>query len=234
MRKGQLILSTFAAVMLLAGLVGAVSGVTPGFAAYTVQFSTHGVTKSFTLNESVTQTSKPALDRLFLSVTSSSSNFTYSKFVNSSLMIQPFLPAVTNQTLSYSSNKTSISIMLIRNGTASLMFQGSTYTLTSYAFSARFSARNFTGSAVGTLRAFPSGLIYSVREDLNGTSSLMITLKATSLPLTMGAAAPAVQASSLGVGAGVAISAIALGLGVQMRRRRNRIIENKKPEHWVD
>ncbi|TLX95042.1 MAG: hypothetical protein E6K96_07840, partial [Thaumarchaeota archaeon] len=92
MREGQLILSTVAAVMLLAGLVGAVSGATPGFAAYTVQFSTNGVSKSFAVNESVTQTSKPALDKLFLSVTSPSSNFTYSKFVNSSLMIQPFLP----------------------------------------------------------------------------------------------------------------------------------------------
>jgi len=233
MRKGKLLLSTLAAVMLAAGLVGAVSGATPGFAAYTVQFSTHGVSKSFTVNESVTQTTKPALDRLFLSVTSPSSNFTYSKFVNSSLMIQPFLPAVTNQTLSFGSNKTSISIMLIRNGTASLAFQGSTYALTSYTFSARFSARNYTGSASGSLRSFPSGLIYSVREDLNGTSSLMITLKATSLPLTVGAAAPALQVSSLGVGAGVAVSAIALGLGVQMRRRRNRIVENKA-EHWVD
>ena len=233
MRKGQLILSTFAAVMLLAGLVGAVSGATPGFAAYTVQFSTHGVSKSFTVNESITQTSKPAVDRLFLSVTSLSSNFTYSKFVNSSAMIQPFLPAVTNQTVNYSSNKTSISIRLTRNGTAPLAFQGSTYALTSYTFSARFSARNYTGSASGSLRSFPSGLIYSVREDLNGTSSLMITLKATSLPLTVGAAAPALQVSSLGVGAGVAVSAIALGLGVQMKRRRNRIVENK-PEHWVD
>src|SRR5437899_1263097 len=99
MREGQLILSTVAAVMLLAGLVGAVSGATPGFAAYTVQFSTHGVSKSFAVNESVTQTSKPALDKLFLSVTSPSSNFTYSKFVNSSLMIQPFFPAVTTPTL---------------------------------------------------------------------------------------------------------------------------------------
>ena len=90
MRKGQLLLSTLAAVMLAAGLVGAVSGATPGFAAYTVQFSTHGVSRSFTVNESVTQTSKPALDKLFLAVTSPSANFTYSKFVNSSLMIQPF------------------------------------------------------------------------------------------------------------------------------------------------
>jgi len=233
MRKGQFILSTLAAVTLVAGLVGAVSAATPGFAAYTVQFSTHGVSKSFTVNESVTQTTKPALDRLFLSVTSPSSNFTYSKFVNSSLMIQPFLPAVTNQTLSFGSNKTSISIKLTQTGTAPLVFQGSTFTLTSYTFSAHFSARNHTGSAEGTLRTFPSGLIYSVREDFNGTSSLVMTLKATSLPLTVRAAAPAEQVGSIGVGAGVAVSAIALGLGVQMRRRKNRTAE-KKPEYWVD
>jgi hypothetical protein len=233
MRKRQLILSTLAAVMLAAGLVGAVSGATSGFAAYSAQFSTHGVSKSFTVNESVTQTSKPALDRLFISVTSPSSNFTYSKFVNSSMMIQPFLPAVTNQTFSFGSNKTSVSIRLTQNGTAPLAFQGSTYTLTSYAFSAHFSARNRTGSAKGTLHAFPSGLIYSVREDFNGTSTLLITLTATSLPLTAGAAAPAVQVSSIGVGAGVAVSALALGLGVQIRRRKNRIVE-KKPEYWVD
>lgn len=233
MRRGQLILSTVAAVMLLAGLVGAVSGATPGFAAYTVQFSTHGVSKSFAVNESVTQTSKPALDKLFLSVTSPSSNFTYSKFVNSSLMIQPFLPAVTNQTLSFGTNKTSISIKLTQNGTAPLAFQGKSYTLTSYVFSTHFSSRNRTGSAEGTLRAFPSGLIYSVREDFNGTYNLVITLSATSLPLTAEAASPAVQVSSIGVGAGVAVSAIALGLGVQMRRRKSRIVE-KKPEYWVD
>ena len=233
MRKRQFILSTFAAVTLVVGLVGAVSGATPGFAAYTVQFSTHGVSRSFTVNESVTQTSKPALDKLFLSVTSPSANFTYSKFVNSSLMIQPFLPAVTNQTFSFGSNKTSVSIKLTQNGTAPLGFQGSTYTLTSYTFSARYSARNYTGSASGTLLTFPSGLIYSVREDFNGTSNLLITLTATSLPLTVGAASPAVQVSSIGVGAGVAISALALGMGVQIRRRKNRIVE-KKPEYWVD
>ena len=233
MRKGQLLLSTLAAVMLAAGLVGAVSGATPGFAAYTVQFSTHGVSRSFTVNESVTQTSKPALDRLFLSVTSPSANFTYSKFVNSSVVIQPFLPAVANQTFSFGSNKTSVSIKLTQNGTAPLTFQGSAYTLTSFTFSAHFSARNRTGSAEGTLLTFPSGLIYSVREDFNGTSNLLITLTATSLPLTVGAASPAVQVSSIGVGAGVAISALALGLGVQIRRRKNRIVE-KKPEYWVD
>src|SRR5438445_92038 len=95
------------------------------------------------------------------------------------------------------------------------------------------SARNHTGSAEGTLRTFPSGLIYSVRQDFNGTSSLVMTLKATSLPLTVRAAAPAEQVGSIGVGAGVAVSAIALGLGVQMRRRKNRTAE-KKPEYWVD
>ncbi len=226
-------MSAFAAAVLVAGLVGAVSGATSGYAAYTVQFSTHGVSKSFTVNESVTQTSKPSLDKLFLSVSSSSSNFTYSRFVNSSLLVQPFLPAVTNQTLSFGSNKTSISIKLTQNGTAPLTFRGSSYTLTSYSFSAQFSARSYTGSAKGALLTFPSGLIYSVREDFNGTTSLMIKLEATSLPLTVGAAAPAVQATSIGVGAGVAISAIALGLGVQMRRRKNRIVE-KKPEYWVD
>src|SRR5712691_4837895 len=233
MRKRQLVLSTLAAVMLAAGLVGTVSGATQGFAAYSVQFSSHGVSKSFTVNESVTQTSKSALDRLFISVTSASSNFTYSKFVNSSMMIQPFLPAVTNQTLSFGSNKTSISITLTRNGTDPLTFQKESYALTSYTFSAHFSARNLIGSAEGTLHTFPSGLIYSVRENFNGTSNLLITLTATSLPLTAGAASPAVQVSSIGVGAGVAVSALALGLGVQIRRRKNRIVE-KKPEYWVD
>src|SRR5712691_1716329 len=157
MRKTRVVLSTFAAFLLVAMSVGAVSGATAGFAAYSVQFSTHGVSRSFIVNESATHTSKPALDRLFLSVTSSSSNFTYSKFVNSSLMIQPFLPAVTNQTLSFGSNKTSVSIKLTQNGTAPLTFQGSTYTLTSYTFSAHFSARNLIGSAEGTLHTFPSG-----------------------------------------------------------------------------
>src|SRR2546427_8156635 len=135
MRKGQFILSTLAAVTLVPGLVGAASAATRGFAVYTVQFPTHGVSKSFTVNESVTQTTKPALDRLFLSVTSPSSNFTYSKFENSSLMIHPFLPAVTNQTLSFGTNKTSISIKLTQNGTAPLAFQGKSYTLASYVFS---------------------------------------------------------------------------------------------------
>ena len=226
-------MSTLAAVTLVAGLVGGVSGATPGYAAYTVQFSTHGVSKLFVVNESVTHTSKPALDRLFLSVTSPSSNFTYSKFVNSSLMIQPFLPGVMNQTFSYGSNKTTVSIRLTQNGTAPLIFQNRSYTLTSYAFSAHFSARNSTGSAEGTLLTFPSGLIYSVRENFHGTYNLVITLNATSLPLTAEAASPAAQVSSIGVGAGVAVSAIVLGLGVQMRRRKNRIVE-KKPDYWVD
>src|SRR5207247_8948081 len=112
-------------------------------------------------------------------------------------------------------------------------FQGRDYHLTSFTVTAHFTARNRTGSAEVTLLTFPSALIYSVREDFNGTSNLLITLTATSLPLTVGAASPAVQVSSIGVGAGVAATALALGLGVQIRRRKNRIVE-KKPEYWVD
>src|SRR2546426_7392198 len=147
-------------------------------------------------------------------------------------MIQPLLPAVTNQTFSFGSNKTSVSIKLTQNGTAPLGFQGSTYTLTSYTFSARYSARNYTGSASGTLLTFPSGLIYSVREDFNGTSNLLITLTATSLPLTAGAASPAVQGSSIGGSAGGAKSTFALGLGLELKTRKNRNLR-EKPGKWV-
>src|SRR2546426_3804603 len=148
-------------------------------------------------------------------------------------MIQPLLPAVTNQTFSFGSNKTSVSIKLTQNGTAPLGFQGSTYTLTSYTFSARYSARNYTGSASGTLLTFPSGLIYSVREDFNGTSNLLITLTATSLPLTAGAASPAAQGSSIRGGAGGAILTLTPRPGGEIRRRKKPKVGNKA-EYWGD
>ncbi len=233
MRKARNLLSAIAAISLLAGFIGVASAATPGYAIYEFQISAHNVSKSLTVNETVTQTSKVGFDKLLLSVTTPTSNFTYSRLVNSSSMLQPFLPTVTNQTFSYATNRTSISVKLTQNGSAPVTFQGSSYTLVSYSFSAEYSLRNFTGNAKGSLFTFPSGLIYSLREVFNGASTLVVTLKSTSLPLTVGAAAPGVQIASVGLGAGVAASAVVIGLGVQIRRRKNRVID-KKPEYWVD
>jgi len=203
-----------------------------GYAAYNVQFTQNGTTRTASVNESVTPSSSPGESIILLTVEGTQSNFTYSRAVNSSLTLFPYLPAISNQTYSYSNSSYTVSASISQHGSSQVTFQGTAYTLTEYAFSADVGSANGSRTITGTVSAFPSDLVYSATAQSNGTS-VAATLTATSLSLTGAAAAPALQAASAGIGLSLAAGAVALSLGVRMKRKQAPSGPSN-PEHWVD
>jgi hypothetical protein len=234
MKLAQTALSTVAIFLLVASIAGVGYAATSGFAVYSVNFTYHGVSRSLTVNESITPTSNQAFDQLVLKVMSASWNFNYSRSINSTLALFPFLPAVSNQTFSFANGQSRVSLAVARNGTSILAFQGGTYKLSTYTLSVNYATTNSTGSITGAFHTLPSGLLYSLNGSIDGTSSIAVTLLSTSLPLNAaGSSSSALQAASAGIGAGAALSVVALSLGIR-HKRQNSHSSDSKPDYWVD
>ncbi len=230
----------FLGVLLLFGAVpivhAATSGAT-GYVAYDVHATTADGQKAASVNESVTASSTGGESILLLAVKSALTNFTYSHLINSSAEVFPYMPAIANRSFSYSNDSYSISAKITQVASSQVSFQGSSYTMSNYAISANFTGPKGSGSAQGTISAFPSTLVYSLSLTLDspqGNGSVSAVLTSTSLSLQAGgAASPAVQTASAGVGLSLAAGALALSLGVRARRA-NRSNPGPKPDHWVD
>jgi len=273
MRRVSALLSSIAAIAVIAVLAVAAAGTTQGTAVYRVQepglsafVTTTGTLPStssisYTVTERVSPGPNSSFNNLFLAIASNGGNFSYSRLVNSSVPLEPFLPAITNQNFTYGGNGTSVSASIARNGTVPVTFQGQGYTLTSYAFSLEITASmpnlsglnltsspltindipdaasaltsNTTTTLVGSIYAFPSGLVYSVKADVQGQPSFSVTLLSTTLPLKDPAPSSTMEVVSIGVGAGAIVSALALGVGVRHRKHSEETAE-VKPDHWVD
>jgi hypothetical protein len=270
MKRISAFLSGIAAIVMIALLAVAAAGSTQGTVVYRVQVSdltpslTAGppdmTSHSYTVTETVSPGSNASFDTLFLAFASNTSNLTYTRSINSSLPLQPFLPAITNQSFTYSSNGTSVNAQISRNGTVTTTFQGQSYSLTSYTFSAQLwtprpdlSSMNLTSigqtpvsplqstpaaanenvTFSGSILAFQSGLVYSAKAVVQGTASLSITLLSTNLPLNAASASTATQVASIGISAGAIVGALALGVGVR-RKKHGASAAEAKPDHWVD
>lgn len=208
------------------------SGTSSGYVAYNVQLTLNGTTRTASVNETVTPSSSPGESIIMLAVEGTQSNFTYSHVANSSLTLLPYLPAITNQSYSYSNSSYTVSASITQQGTSQVTFQGKAYTLTDYAFTAEVGSANGSRTITGTVSAFPSDLVYSATAQSKDTS-VAATLTATSLSLSGAAAAPALQAASAGVGLSLAAGAVALSLGVRMKRKKAPAGPSN-PDHWVD
>ncbi len=273
MRRVSALLSSIAAIAVIAVLAVAAAGTTQGTAVYRVQepglstlVTTTGTSPStssisYTVTERVSPGPNSSFNTLFLAVASNGGNFSYSRLVNSSVPLEPFLPAITNQNFTYGGNGTSVSASIARNGTVPVTFQGKSYSLTSYAFSLEITtsmpnlsglnltsslltingipdtvpslASNTTTTVMGSIYAFPSGLVYSVKADVQGQPPFSVTLLSTTLPLSDPSPSTTMEVASIGVGAGAIVSALALGVGVRHRRQSKETAE-VKPDHWVD
>ncbi len=202
-----------------------------GSVTYSVQATLNGTSKAATVTETVTSGATAGDSIVMLAVSGTQSNFTYSHVVNSSLTLLPYLPAITNESYSYAGKNYSVVASISQHGTSQATFQGKSYTLTDYSFSATITTTNGTQNIAGTVSAFPSDLVYSVSA--HGTSSsVTATLTSTTLSLTGASMSPALQATSAGVGVSLAIGAVALSLGVKFRNKPQS--PGPKPDHWVD
>ncbi|MDG7022415.1 MAG: hypothetical protein JRN07_03340, partial [Nitrososphaerota archaeon] len=208
------------------------SSPTSGYAAYSIQVAYNGTTTAASVNESVSPSSTPGVSAVMLSIQGALSNFSYSRDVNSSLTLFPYLPAITNQNFTYSSNGYSVSASVSEQGTSQTTFGGRSYAMTNYAFSATVTSANGSRTVSGTISAFPSDLVYSVTAQSSG-ANVSATLTGTSLALSASASGPASQAASAGIGLSLAAGAVALSLGVRMKRKQTSA-GAATPDHWVD
>jgi hypothetical protein len=184
------------------------------------------------MNESVTPSSNPGKSILFLSVEATSGNFSFSRVVNSSSTLFPYLPAISNTNFTYGDKSRSVTAKILQQGTSQVNFQGKMYSLTDYTFSANIISAKGSQTISGNISAFPSDLVYSFASQINDTR-VSLSLTSTSLALSTTSAAPAVQAASAGLGISLAVAAVALSLGIS-HRRKHRPEGSSKPDHWVD
>jgi hypothetical protein len=203
-----------------------------GFVTYQVSLTSPKGQHSAVVTETVGPSSKAGASDLMLQLFGTKQNLSYSRIINASDNLFPFLPTIATRSFDYSNGtKYSVHVNLTDSGTTVVTFKGSQYTLSVLSISITGSYGTRTFRANGTVDTFPSSLVYSASLG-NGTAKVEALLQATDLPLN----SPSAQSSTAAyVGAGVGIGALAIG-GVFLIRRRTRKVETKgeKPLYWVD
>ena len=231
-RKSWISIAGFALVALLLVSSAAASQSTKGFVTYQVSLTSPKGQHSVLVTETIGPSSKAGYSDLILQIFGKQQNLSYSRFVNASDNLFPYLPSIASRSFDYSNGtKYSIHVNLTSSGTTMVTFKGSQYALSVLAISISGSYGLRTFRANGTVDTFPSTLVYSASLG-NGTAGVEAVLQATDLPLNQ----PTSQAATAAyVGAGVGIGALALG-GVFLIRRRTKKVESReeKPLHWVD
>ena len=234
-------------------------GQSEGYVQYGVTitgFDDHLLLSDLLVTESVNPSGQPDFIDIALSLSSATTNFTYSKVVNSSSLpiIFPYLPELTNQSFSYTMQGISISATLVNSGQIPVTFHDINYQATEYLVS--FSATNSSKviSADGKIVSMPSGLIYNIQLSFNQQSSVEVTLLSTDLDLnqTQNNLNP-IGASILGGGAIIAVAIATPIIFKKLKhnksnnqtktnepknkqendRQQNKEDENK-PSYWVD
>ena len=227
------------AIFLCASPIATASLGTQGYVNYHVTLAGPNAIKSFTVMESVSPTATSGLSLLTLTLTGVQQNLTYSRLLNSNtpLLFPYMIFAVNNQSISYHNQNYSVALSVKRSSSSSIMFNGSNYELTQYAFNASISAANLpSGDVSGNIDVFPSSLIYSAQAKFNGTTA---SFQLLSTNLQLDPAAPGMsQTEAITVsGVGVAIVAIAAFVGIKKLAQRSKpdaSFSGSKPSYWVD
>jgi len=230
--KSGLLVAGLVLVALLVGSAAAASQPVTGFVTYQVSLTSPKGQHSVIVNETVGPSAKAGYSDLVLQLFGTLQNLTYSKFVNSSEVLFPYLPSVAPQSFDYSNGtKYSVHVNVTVAGTKMVTFRGGQYTLDVLAISLSATYGTKSVEANGTIETFPSTLVYSAVVG-NSTARLQAVLQATNLSLNSSAPQMATAAY---VGAGAGIGALVLG-GAFLLKRRERRVKNQeeKPLHWVD
>src|ERR1035437_1635890 len=122
-----------------------------GYAAYSIQANMNGTTRAVSVNESITPSSSVGESIITLAVQGTSSNFTYSRMINSSSALFPYMPGISNQNYSYTSKNYTMTARISQQGPSQMSFQGKPYTLTNYMFWADISSTNGSKTIIGSI-----------------------------------------------------------------------------------
>lgn len=203
---------------------------------YSINASGPNQTVSLTVNETVAQSSTKGLATVSLQVISSNANLSYSKLVNETNKLLPILPALGTRSIQLAKGNASLSASITQTGKQSVTFSGANYNLTNYSFNIVVKTAQKSGTANGELSVFPSGLVYSVSVDINGSRSISAHLLSTNIPLGASVSSGSNSTTAVAVTSG-SIGAIGVGGFVFYRHGRKESSSSSgeaKPLHWVD
>jgi len=229
---GRVVVLGLALAFLLAGSSAVVAQANRGFVTYQVTVSSPKGMHSALINETVGPSDKTGYSDLVLQFIGTEQNFSYSRFVNASGDLFPYLPFVGNQSIRYDNGtRYRVQVNITTAGTTSITFKGSQYDLSVVKITASASYENMSFRGNGTVEAFPSTLIYSATVG-NSTYRLQSVLQATDLPLN---ASSSPMSTDAVVGAGVGVGAVAVvGVFLFRRREHKSSTQGEKPLHWAD
>ncbi|HUI24297.1 MAG TPA: hypothetical protein VLY82_07925 [Nitrososphaerales archaeon] len=226
------VLVSFAIALLFTGSAVLAAQPTSGSAEYRITAATPMGAHSILVNETVKGPDGTGFSDVSLEFIGGTQNLTYSRLENSSRVLLPFLPTIPSQSFSYGNRTFSVQANLTQAGLKPVTFQGSSYTMTVYDISLSVSYGNRSFSAVGTIEAFPSSLVYSVELSSGILFQASIVLQETDLPLSQPSTATATAAYA---GAGLGVVGVAAAAAVVVRHRdRHAKAQEQKPLHWVD
>ncbi len=262
MHSLKIVVTAFLVLVVLAGAGTSFAltyGPSNGYAQYKIAASgTAGFFQSVSgfVNESAQPTGQTGFVSLTLGISSTAENLTYSRDINTTSLpeIFPYLPAITNQSLSYQTQGISISANVINAGQTAVTFNSVTYQATKFlvSFSAVNSSNALSFSGNGSIISMPSGLIDTVQFSLNQTATLNATLLSTNLSLD--APASSINPAGASVLGAALVVAVAIAAPTIYKREKNKaheeqtqVVENKtgqesdvkqedekKPSFWVD
>ena len=260
----NVIFVSFLLLTIFLGAVGSfaqVRGQSSGFVQYSVALGSKEnptLQVSGLVNESVQPAGQAGFIDLTLGVAFNSSSFVFSRDVNSSSLPEffPYLPTITNQSLSYAFHGYSATVGLVNEGQVQVQFNGTVYSGTKYSvsFSLSNSSNESPITGVGDVVCLPSGLIDTVQLSFNQTGTISATLVSTDLPLN--SASTDVNPVGISIFGVLVIIVVAIAvLAIYSRARKNKSMnqaderetdqgdsaegesgekQEEKPSYWVD
>ena len=231
-KRPAVALLAFAFALLFAGSAALAAQPTTGSASYKITISSPMGSHSVLVNETVKGSDKAGFSDLILQLTGATQNLTYSRLVNSSEALLPYMPTAPSQSFEYNNGTLSVHANITQGTPASITFGGSTYAMTVYDISLAGSYGNRSFVAVGAIETFPSSMVYSVVISSGILFQARVVLQGTDLPLSQPSTATSTAAYA---GAGLtAVGLTAAAAFVIRRRERHAKAQEQKPLHWVD
>ena len=233
--KGLAIISLTAVLLFSFVLLTPISAASQnGYLAYNVNVTTAKYSYSAMVNETISPSAKSGFSDLSLALTSSMSNYSMSKLVNSSYAIFPYLPVSENFSFSHQLRNYTLSVSLVKTGSGSATVSGSTYSTTLYNFTLSAEKNDTTKTFTGQIATLPSGLVYSLTAS-GAKFSINAQLASTNLALNSNSGS---STTTLAIVGGTGTLAAGVGAFALFMKRKDRVAKsednNSKPLYHVD
>lgn len=232
--KSLAIISLAAVLLFSFVLLIPTSAAQNGYVSYNVNVSTAKHSFSATVNETISSSVKSGFSDISLALTSSMSNYSMSKLVNSTYAIFPFLPVSGNFSFTHQFRNYTVSVSLLKTGSGSASVSGSTFSTTLYNYTLSAEKNGTTKTFAGQIATLPSGLVYSLTAS---GAKFSISAQLTSTNLTLNSSSGS-SSTTLAIVGGTGTLAAGVGAFALFMKRKDRVSKsednNPKPLYHVD